>query len=94
MINLGSIGSVFVVLGVLVLTHACANTRLRPRYGIQHMVNVLVEADAIYRTTEFNGMTGLGFVVNSAIVYVPESLLSSMLLLSLCLILSWLGLSL
>lgn len=45
--------------------HALQNVR----YGIQHMVNVLVEADAIYRATDFDGVTGLGFVVHSAIVY-------------------------
>eukprot|EP00038_Savillea_parva_P005852 m.160320 g.160320 ORF g.160320 m.160320 type:complete len:827 (+) comp11930_c0_seq1:1761-4241(+) len=39
------------------------------QYGIQHMINVLVEADAIYRKTDFDGVTGLGFVVHSAVVY-------------------------
>jgi hypothetical protein len=33
------------------------------------MVNVLVEADAIYRESVFDGLTGLGFVVHSAVIY-------------------------
>jgi len=45
--------------------HAQQNTR----YGIQHMVNVLVEADKIYRDTDFGGIDNIGFVVHSAIIY-------------------------
>ena len=38
-------------------------------FGIQTMVNLVVGANKIYRETNFDGMTGLGFVVQSAHIY-------------------------
>eukprot|EP00039_Didymoeca_costata_P027817 m.19246 g.19246 ORF g.19246 m.19246 type:complete len:758 (+) comp6522_c0_seq1:69-2342(+) len=37
--------------------------------AIQHMVNVVIEADQIFRQTVIGGMTGLGFVIGSAVIY-------------------------
>lgn len=59
--SVGLVGDHFFYLG----PHSQQNVK----YGIQHMVNVLVEADAIYRGTNFGGVTGLGFVVHSAVIY-------------------------
>jgi len=49
------------------------NAQRNVAYGIQYMVNVLLAADQIYRATDFDGMTGLGFVVHSAIIYTSRS---------------------
>eukprot|EP00040_Diaphanoeca_grandis_P034899 m.218049 g.218049 ORF g.218049 m.218049 type:complete len:795 (-) comp33250_c0_seq3:266-2650(-) len=38
-------------------------------YGIQHMVNLVIGANKIYRQTNFDGMKGLGFVVGSAQIF-------------------------
>lgn len=59
--SVGLIGDHFFYLG--------PHSQQNGRYGIQHMVNVLVEADAIYRESVFDGLTGLGFVVHSAVIY-------------------------
>lgn len=40
--------------------------------AIQHMVNVIVEADQIFRETDFDGVTGLGFIIRSATLHVSR----------------------
>lgn len=45
------------------------NTQEHVEYGMQHMVNVLVEANTIYKNTNFGGTIGLGFVVHSIHIY-------------------------
>lgn len=42
---------------------------LTSRFGLQHMINVLVGSNKIYRETNFGGLKGIGFVVKSATVY-------------------------
>ena len=42
-------------------------------FGIQNMVNLVVGANKIYRETNFGGMTGLGFVVQSATIYSSQA---------------------
>ena len=41
--------------------------------AIQHMVNVVVEADQIFRGTSFDGVTGLGFIIRSATLHTSRS---------------------